>query len=165
MTKLLVTVLAIAVLATGAAWAGPGETAARPPSSSADVVKVVPVPARLAAAAGERVEFKLNLHIQQKWHLYAHGDTSYIGIDLLPAEDFPLTELGIVYPEGHLGTIIGDPVIMLEGDEVIAVTGAVRSDLPAGDHALTLALTVQACDDKSCLRPSDVPVILILTVK
>ena len=30
----------------------------------------------------------LKLDIATKWHIYAHGDTNFIGVDLVPDEGF-----------------------------------------------------------------------------
>jgi thiol:disulfide interchange protein DsbD len=165
MTKVLVTVLLLIVLVTGLAWAGSGEKGASRPRNSADVVTVAPVPAQLTGAAGERIAFQLNVHIADKWHLYAHTDTMFIGIDLQAPEDFPLTDFQVEYPEGHEGVFFGEKVLMHEGDEVVKASATVPAGMAQGEHPLELAFTVQACDDKSCLAPTDIPVNLKLMVK
>jgi thiol:disulfide interchange protein DsbD len=165
MTKGLVTALLLVALAVGLAGAGGGEKGAARPRNSADVVKVAPVPASLTGAAGERVSWQLNVHIAEKWHLYAHTDTMFIGIDLQPAEGFPLTDLEVDYPAAHEGVFFGEKVLMHEGDEVVKASAVVPADLARGEHPLELAFTVQACDDKSCLAPTDIPVNLKLVVK
>jgi thiol:disulfide interchange protein DsbD len=165
MVKVYVTALVLVALIAGMTWAGPGATGSTRMRTSADVVAVAPVPAQLAAAAGERVAFQITMNIEKTWHLYAHEDTMFIGIDLQPSEGFPLGDLQVDYPAGHEGTFFGETVVMLEGEEVIQASAAVPSDLAAGEHNLELALTVQACDDKVCLAPTDIPVNLKLTVK
>jgi len=132
---------------------------------SADVVKVKPAPAAVVAAADGPVTFAVKLDIERKWHLYAHGDTTFIGVDLLPDEGFPLEDFSAVYPKGHEGEFFGEKVFMLEGKNEIEVSARVPADLTTGTHTLDLKLTVQACDDKTCLAPAYIPVQVKLTVE
>jgi thiol:disulfide interchange protein DsbD len=165
MKTVLFSLAAGALLLSGLAVAGSGDQDPPRMRNSADVVTVSPVPAQLEAAPGSRVSFALNVNIKEKWHLYAHEDTMFIGIDLRPSEGFPLQDLQVSYPAGHEGVFFGEPVVILEGSETVKATAAVPADLEAGDHPLELAFTVQACDDKVCLAPTDIPVNLKLTVK
>ncbi|MFO7654942.1 MAG: protein-disulfide reductase DsbD family protein [Candidatus Krumholzibacteriia bacterium] len=157
-------VAALLALAAAASAGGP-DTGKAVMRGSADVVTFAAVPARLAGAAGERVSFRLDLSIDRKWHLYAHEDTMFIGVDLLPAEDFALQDLQVVYPPGKEGEFFGEKVLVLEGDEAIHASAVVPDGMAAGEHDLALGLTVQACDDKICLAPAVIPVHLKLTVQ
>lgn len=132
---------------------------------SADVVEAKPVRAAVTAAAGQRVQLDVKLDIARSWHLYAHGDTTYMGVDLVPDEGFPLADLRAEYPAGHEGEFFGEKVVMLEGRNTIKVSALVPGGLAAGEHALDLKLTVQACDDKTCLAPARIPVPMTLTVE
>ncbi len=130
-----------------------------------DVVKVSATNENLSAAAGARLEFEINLDITKKWHIYAHGDSNFIGVDLTPEESFPLTNLETVYPHGHEGEFFGEKVIMIEGKDVIKVSATVPANLVKGKHTLGFSITAQACDDKSCLAPAELPVSFTLMVK
>jgi hypothetical protein len=132
---------------------------------SADVVKAVAQPTVLSSAPGERVSFEVKLDIQKKWHLYAHGDTNFIGVDLVPAEEFPLKDFKAEYPAGHEKEFFGDMVFMIEGKAVLKASALVPESLAKGEHDLNLEVTVQACDDKVCLAPAYLPVVVKLTVE
>ena len=153
-------IILVAVMGTLLAAAG----ALAAPRGSADVVKAAPVNKVITATPGARVEFAIEVVISPSWHLYAHGDTNFIGVDLVPAEDFPLTEFGAVYPEGHEGVFFGEKVRMLEGSNVIKASALVPAGLK-GEQPLELSLTVQACDDKTCLAPAYLPLTLTLKAK
>ena len=160
MKRLTVLVVMMALLiASGAFAGGPAFRA------SADVVKVSAAPAVVNAAAGQRVEFAIKLDIVKKWHLYAHGDSNFTGIDLLPESGPALDDFKIEFPHGHEGVFFGEKVVMIEGKEAIKASGVVPTDLPKGEHVMKFTVTAQACDDKSCLAPADIPVSLTLTVK
>lgn len=133
--------------------------------ASADVVKVSAAPAAVSAAAGERVAFDIGLDIVKKWHIYAHGDSNFIGVDLIPAEGFPLESFKADYPHGHEGVFFGDKVVVIDGQEKIKASALVPAGLAKGDHVLKFTVTAQACDDKTCLAPADIPVSVKLTVK
>ena len=163
MRKVLVYALVLTVVISGVAIAGQGEVAKKM-RNSADVVQASATPAQLTAQTGERVSFKVNVQIQEKWHLYAHEDTMFIGINLVPAEGFPLADVKIGYPAGHEGIFFGEKVVILEGQEVVEVAGTAPADLAQGEYKLDLALTVQACDDKTCLAPAKIPVTAVLQV-
>ena len=132
---------------------------------SADVVKAVAQPTALSSAPGERVSFEVKLEIQKKWHLYAHGDTNFIGVDLVPSEEFPLKDFKAEYPAGHEKEFFGDMVFMIEGTDVIKASALVPESLAKGEHDLNLDVTIQACDDKVCLAPAFLSVTVKLTVE
>jgi hypothetical protein len=133
--------------------------------NSGDKVKVSADPATLKAAPGETVSFSVKMDIEKKWHLYAHEDTNYIGIDLVPDEEFPLKEFKAEYPAGHEKEFFGDMVMMIEGKDEIKASALIPADMAKGEHELGFAVTVQACDDKMCLAPAYLPVVVKLTVE
>lgn len=130
---------------------------------SADVVKVSGQ--SVTAVAGARAEFTIQVKIDKSWHLYAHGDTNFIGLDLVPDEGFPLKDLKLEYPQAHEGEFYGEKVMMLSGHAPVAASALVPKDMTAGDHALAFKVTAQACDDKQCLAPAYIPVTVKLTVE
>jgi cytochrome c biogenesis DsbD-like protein len=132
---------------------------------SGDVVDVYPVAASVSAAGGERIQFDIKLNIQKKWHLYAHEDSMFIGVDLVPGEGFPLEDFQAEYPIGEEGEFFGEKVVMISGKSVIHASALVPANMTPGKHPLSLAVTVQACDNKTCLAPAYLPVALTLTVK
>lgn len=133
--------------------------------TSANVVKAVPATGVVTATAGERVAFDVKMDISKKWHIYAHGDTNFIGVDLVPSEMFPLDDFQAEYPPGHEGEFFGEKVVMIEGKEVIKGSARVPAGMPAGEYPLEFEVTVQACDDKTCLAPAYIPVAFKLQVK
>ncbi len=132
---------------------------------SDDVVKCSAPAAGISTAAGQRVDFGIKLDISKKWHIYAHGDSNFIGVDLVAEEGGPLQEIKVEYPHGHEGEFFGEKVVMIDGKSEIKVSALVPASMEKGDHDLKFAVTVQACDDKTCLPPTDIPVTVKLTVQ
>ena len=132
---------------------------------SADVVKAQALPTAVSAAPGDTVSFEVKLDIAETWHIYAHGDTNFIGVDLVPDDGFPLENFQAEYPAGHEKEFFGDMVVMIEGKDVIKASALVPADLAGGEHELALSVTVQACDDKVCLAPAFLPVAVKVKVE
>jgi hypothetical protein len=114
------------------------------------------------AGVGETVSFDVTMDIQDGWHLYANGDPQYYGISLNPPEGLPLANVKIAYPEGHMGTFLGDEVRLLEKSETLTVSGVL---MVQPEEPFAFELELQACDDKSCLAPAWIPVPLTVLPK
>ena len=132
---------------------------------SADVVKASAATSVVTGTAGERVEFAIELDISKTWHIYAHGDSNFIGVDLTPSESFPLQKMEAEYPSGHKKEFFGEMVYMIDGTSQIKASALIPADLAKGEHKLEFGVTVQACDDKTCLAPIDLPVTVKLKVQ
>jgi len=126
---------------------------------SSSVVAVSAAPDTVHAGVGETVAFEVSMTIDDGWHLYAHGDSTYYGISLNPPDDLPLAAVEITYPEGHWGKFLGEDVRLLEKTVTIALTGIL---MVASEAPLTVELEIQACDDKSCLAPAWIPVQVVV---
>jgi hypothetical protein len=162
-------VLIVLLSLVAVACAGDAKAPAGPPKTSADVVKVVAVPAILTAKAGAPIAFEVKVEIAKHWHLYSHTyaedpESMFIGIDLAAGEGCPLIDLKVVYPAAVKGSFMGDEVMMHAGALTLNVTATVPASAK-GELSLPLSLTAQACDDKVCLRPADVPVTVKITVQ
>jgi len=114
------------------------------------------------AGVGETVSFSVTMTIDEGWHLYANGDPQYYGISLNPPEGLPLANLQIAYPEGHMGTFLGDDVRLLDHEESLTVSGIL---MVQPEEPFAFELELQACDDKSCLAPAWIPVPLTVLPK
>lgn len=124
------------------------------PADSAGVVRAVLRPAVVAAAPGRPCAFAVDFTVREGWHLYAHGDTVFYGVDLTGLAPGPLAGASVVYPEGRPGDFFGTPVRLLTGRQTIAVRGVLPDSCRAGARRVELVLEVQACDAGSCLAPA-----------
>jgi hypothetical protein len=125
---------------------------------SGDVVQVELQPTSLRAEPGQDVVLLISLAIEEPWHLYAHEDTAFYGVDLAPAEDLPLGRLEVSYPTGERTLFFGQEVLVLAGRQEVRVAGRVPADLAPATYPLAFELAVQACDDRRCLAPAFLPV-------
>ncbi len=161
LVQMLLLACATAVAVAGPT-AGPGPDDR--PVDSAGVVKATLKPARIAARPGGAAAFEVAFAVERGWHLYAHGDTMFYGIALSGLEAGPLAGATIAYPAGEPGEFFGQPVRLLAGRQVVRVSATLPADAAPGRRRLSLALEVQACDDKSCLAPAKLPLTLDLEV-
>ncbi len=155
--NLMMSVLMLILMNTGSAWAAI--------KGSADVVQVSVVEESVTGAAGQRVEFSINLDIAETWHVYAHGDTNFIGVEVVLGEDFPLAEFAAEYPTGHESEFFGETVWMISGANQIKAAAVIPEGMEPGEYEIAVGVKVQACDDKLCLAPIDLPVTISLTVE
>ena len=120
------------------------------------------LPASQEAAPGGRVVFAVAYEIDPGWHLYAHGDSVFIGIDLKGLDKAPLDSMIVIYPEGRPGVFFGEKVRLLAGAGRVEISGrlAADADLPL---RLDLEFEAQACDDAICLAPARLPAVVNLT--
>jgi hypothetical protein len=142
-----------------AAVAGPEDGAAAPAfRDSGDVVALSGGTAGFAVTAGSRIELTLVMDIDPRWHLYAHEDTTFYGIDLELPPEHPLREVQVDYPSGREAEFFGQQVRVLSGRHEIGFAATVPDDLAPGEYEVALTLAVQACDHSRCLAPAFLPV-------
>lgn len=145
--------------------------------SSTQVVTVSAVPARRTLIPGDAIPVAVTLDIRDGWHLwssmaqatalpdsYGRFDGAvYTAIDV----DDPKSALNVAtsfiqWPQTHAITAdIGDgsrQYAVFEGRAVAFVPVIVPIDTAPGPQRVTLALSVQACNDRSCLMPGDLTV-------
>jgi len=164
------TVMIILLSLASLALAGPaGELEAKRPTASKDVVATTITPAKLTATAGGEVTFTVKLDIADTWHLYDHAyaedpESFFIGVDFMPGEEANLAGFQAKFPKGEEGEFMGEKVVMLHHHADIEVTIKLPADA-SGTVELPFVLSAQACDDKICLQPSDVPVPVTVVVE
>jgi len=148
--------------APGAAAAG--EPADARPVDSAGVVGAALRPAVIRAMPGGSYAFAVDFTVREGWHLYAHGDTVFYGVDLTGLAPGPLAGASVAHPAGRPGDFFGTPVRLLAGRQSIAVRGVLPDSCCAGARRVELVLEVQACDAASCLAPARIALPLRLEV-
>lgn len=100
------------------------------------------------------------LKIQEKYHIntYRADDPNLIKTTItLNNNDFKI--LNFYYPEEKLYKFEFSPdkIKVFQGETVVGIKVLPSGELKQGDKKLSFVLNYQACDDKSCLPPEDVP--------
>jgi len=132
------------------------------PSSSAELVSVDTRLSATPVPAGETVRSAVVLEIQDGWHVNAHRPTYeyLIGttVEWNAPVDVEVTHTRYPSPARFHLEFAGDTIDVYE-DTVAIFTDLrpARSARP-GERRLTGALRVQACNDRTCLRPSKINV-------
>jgi thioredoxin:protein disulfide reductase len=129
---------------------------------SADKVQVRAYLSTDAVHPGGAFDAALQLDIAEHWHINSHFATGefLIATEVLlePSAAFELS--GVRYPPGQLYqfSFSEELVDVYEGTVFIYLNLRAADGLEAGDYQLNGRLIVQACEDKVCLAPSEMPV-------
>ncbi len=134
---------------------------ARPTKSAAHVrAQIEKLPAQLVA--GQEYDLELVLVIDDGWHINANpASFDYLIPTKFSLEKRPgLRMVSVSYPKGEPYRLaaIEKPIVIYEKALRIPFRVAVASGATPGRLAAIGQLTVQACDDKTCLAPSQMPV-------
>ncbi len=146
-----------------------GAAAFAQPRSSAETVDIEHRLSLEQVVAGEEFTLVLVLDIKDNWHINAHRPIQdyLIGTELsLDYQDFFFLA-DIVYPqpqEYEFSFAGGEVLLVYEGTEHIFMTLRASSSLEPGEYFLGGTLSVQACDDNTCLAPSFIEVEIPLDV-
>lgn len=119
--------------------------------------------------AGSEVSVAVLMNIQENWHVNANVPTlSYlIGTELtLPEqENFTYSELSYPEPKAYdFAFAGGEELLVYEGESPVFFELMVSEDTPPGDYIIDAVLRAQACDDETCLAPSNIPVSIAFEV-
>lgn len=138
------------------------------PSSSADLVSADLRLRERPVPAGRAVEAALRLDVADGWHVNAHRPTfDYLigtSLEWEHASDLTITDTRYPDPKALYLEFAGASIDVYEGQSAIFATVRPDRDAPPGDRRLEGRLRVQACNDKTCLRPSTVRAQLPVTV-
>ena len=124
------------------------------------------VPGKEKYEPGASHKLLFQLKFKEGWHSQSHTPTmeSLVPTELaVTTEEKGITIGRVIYPEGKMTTFSfsPQPLSTFEGTTYIGVTVAIDPSTAPGDYKLKAMLMIQACDDKSCLVPSqtelDVP--------
>ena len=133
------------------------------PRGSADTVNVESKLSVERVVAGEEFQLALVLDIKDEWHINAHQPLQdyLIGTEFsLSFQDyFILTHIEYPGPkEYEFAFAPGEILLVYEGREYIFMSFRAASTVQPGEHELTGSLSVQACDDNTCLAPARIEV-------
>ncbi len=138
-------------------------TAFAQPRGSADTVSIDSRLSVERVVAGEDFKLAIILDIKDGWHINAHQPIQeyLIGTEFnLTFQDyFILTDIEYPEPVEYEFAFAGGEILLVyEGIEYIFATLRAASTLQPGDYVLPGTLRVQACDDNTCLAPSEIDV-------
>ena len=127
--------------------------------TSDSVAKVSIVHGQTVYPAGESFRLLFKLEIAPGWHTQSHAPSmeGLIATRLQLTADKGIAFGRVAYPQPVMERFAfsPDPLSVFRETVYIGVTGTVPPDAVAGEAKAQATLTVQACDDKSCLAPSD----------
>ncbi len=136
--------------------------------TSASVVKIRPEQSVYKVKQGSVFQVAVVLDIDNGYHINSSAPSEPF---LIPTKlkIEPLSGLranAVRYPKAKVQKFqfSEKPMSVYEGRVVLRFTARSLAGLPVGSHTISGKLTVQACDDKACLRPQTVDVKIPLEV-
>lgn len=135
---------------------------------SSGVVEFSAVPGQEGYAAGASFTMLFRLKFKEGWHGQSHKPLGEglvaTELALKPAEGISFGR--VVYPDGkNVKFDFSDqPLSTYDGTIYLGVTGTVAPEVAAGERAVKASLLIQACNDKSCLMPSDIDITVPMTI-
>jgi len=139
------------------------------PVTSASKVAVSQQVERQTTLAGEQLQAVVTMSIEDSWHINSNRPTLEWLIGTVLTIDLPdyIQLADIQYPaykEYEFSFAAGEPLHVYEGVAPIYMTFDILEDAPEGLTELSGTLRVQACDDMTCLAPSNIPVELAFEI-
>lgn len=137
-------------------------------SFSAGRVSVTVKSEQETVAPGSQARVAVVMDIQDGWHINSNQPSLdwLIGTELTLGFPDGLSQSGIAYPPFKIFkfAFADDELAVYEGESPIFLTIDVSDALSPGTYPVEGQLRVQACDDQTCLPPSNIPVAFVVTV-
>lgn len=136
--------------------------------TSASVVKIRPEQSVYKVKQGSPFQVGVVLEIDSGYHINSNAPSEpFLIATKLKVE--PLAGLranAVRYPKAKVQKFefSEKPMSVYEGRVVLRFTARSLAGLSVGSHTISGKLTIQACDDKACLRPQTVDVKIPLEV-
>jgi DsbC/DsbD-like thiol-disulfide interchange protein len=127
---------------------------------------VAPSPAALTGAAGGKVALAVEINPKPGIHVYAPGTKDFIPVELKIDAQPNLKTGKVVYPKSETMTFGDEKVPVFQKAFTLTEDVTIAKAAKSGS-TMTVSGTVhlQACDDKVCFPPENVPISWTVNVK
>jgi hypothetical protein len=136
--------------------------------TSATVVKAGPGESVYKVKRGEAAKLEVVLEIEDGFHINSNRptDKNLIATALKLDRLAGLTTTAVLYPKAKMQKFefSDKPLAVFEGKTTLRFTARPLASLQPGNHTIKAKLTVQACNDEKCLRPSTFDVAIPIEV-
>jgi hypothetical protein len=136
--------------------------------SSSSVVKIRPGASTYTLKQGTAAKLELVLDIDGGYHINSNrpNDRNLVATALRFDKMPGLVLSPVTYPKAKSEKFefSEKPLLVFEGNTLLRFTARALPSLAAGSHTLKGKLTIQACDNKLCLRPQTVDVSIPIEV-
>jgi hypothetical protein len=136
--------------------------------SSSSVIKVRPAESNYRLKQGAAAQVALVVDIEDGYHINSNrpSDKNLVATALKFDRTAGLSTRPVAYPRARMQKFefSEKPLSVFEGKITFKLTTRALPTVPAGSHVLKGKLTVQACNNKICLRPQTVDVAIPVEV-
>ncbi len=120
------------------------------------------------APAGSEVKLAVKANIKEEWHINSDKpkDDFLIGTELVVISSDSIKVRKVVYPKAEDIKLdfSETPLSVFEKDVVFGAILEVPAALPAGEYKLVVQLNYQACNNATCMAPTEVADTIIIKV-
>jgi thiol:disulfide interchange protein DsbD len=140
-----------------------------PAQGSAQVIKVTPGESVYKVKRGGSAQVTVSIDVEDGYHINSNrpSEKYLIPTALKFERTAGLTTTPVVYPKAKLQKFefSEKPLSVFEGKVVLKLTARALASMAPGSQTLKAKLTVQACNNKLCLRPQTIDVSIPLQVE
>ncbi|PKL82572.1 MAG: thiol:disulfide interchange protein [Ignavibacteriae bacterium HGW-Ignavibacteriae-3] len=135
--------------------------------AQSDLVKIKLESNNLKVAAGSQFKVVLEASIEETWHVNSNKPNDDF---LIPSKVTAKSEhavlVSVVYPKAtDLNLEFSDKPVSVYGDVIkMELTFSVNKNIPAGKYLIPVKFNYQACNDKTCMPPTNVAANLAIEV-
>ncbi|MCX6170901.1 MAG: protein-disulfide reductase DsbD [Ignavibacteriales bacterium] len=132
-----------------------------------DIVKINLVKNNLKVNAGSQFKVILEAHIKDTWHINSNKpNDEFLIASKVTAKSDKANLTKIVYPQPkELKLEFSDkPVSVFGGDINLELIFSVDKNITSGKYSIPIKLEYQACNDQTCMPPTDVTENLMIEV-
>lgn len=153
-------VLLVTLLLTVAATAQDVGSFSKPKPSPTNRVSVLP-PKLVQVAQGGKATTTIEFQVNRGYHINSHKPGSQLLVPTVLSLNAPTAiAVGLDYPDGRDFSLPVDPTEKLNvytGDFAINATVAAQKAIRPGRYRVHGMLKYQACDDRACYPPAQLP--------
>jgi hypothetical protein len=156
--------LALGVLAS--AWAGPLDSSLRPKAPSVEIAPITPI----AVAPGKYANVEFDFRVEAGFHINSNQPKNSLMqptvLRLTPPTNIVVSRIS--YSAGHeldFEFLPGEKFNVYSGDFAITARITTAQSMTSGTYRVHGALKYQACDNRQCYPPKEVPVAFDVKVR
>ena len=124
-----------------------------------DLVKIKLSQPTWKVDAGSQFKILINANIKESWHINSNKpNDEFLIASKVTAKSEAVTLTSIIYPQPkELKLEFSEkPVSVYGGDINIELTFSVNKNIASGKYIIPIQLSYQACNDKTCIPPTEV---------
>jgi thiol:disulfide interchange protein DsbD len=134
---------------------------------NANKVSVQLIPVQDIAVQGSQFNVVIKANIEDTWHINSHTpNDDFLIASTIVSDDprFPFAKVIFPTPKDLDFEFSDNPVSVFEGTIRIGISINIDENMPVGNYKIPITLRYQACNDQTCLPPTNITDTLDLNI-